>query len=63
MNRKIFNCINGKCYSALAESCLFCKFCTDIYSDSNGPYLCMCIKELDVELGIQGLCSDFEEEE
>ena len=63
MNRKVFNCINGKCYSALATSCLFCESCSDIFVDSTGPYLCICTKRLDTDLGAQGLCSDFKEEE
>lgn len=63
MNRKNFECINGKVYSALANSCLFCFHCNEILVDYKGPYKCYCSLGLDDEYGIAGKCDKFEEDQ
>lgn len=54
---------NGKIYCAKENSCLFCRHCTDIFYDHNGPYLLVCELELSCEAGMSGNCKRFEEGE
>lgn len=35
----------GQAVKALANSCLFCKYCTDIFYDWNGVYNTVCKKK------------------
>ena len=44
------------------RSCFFCDNCTDIFYDSDGPYMWFCRKDGDTELGVSGKCEYFEEE-
>lgn len=50
----------GKKYVAKKNSCLFCKYCTDIYWDyTNGIYSIVCDKEKSIDNGIAGKCAYF----
>lgn len=43
MNKKEFECENGKTYLLPENHCAFCKHCPDIFFDyTNGPYLFIC---------------------
>lgn len=50
--------------TAHKNSCFFCKRCTDIWWDyTNGPYMWLCTKEVDVEAEFfRTGCQEFEEE-
>jgi len=49
---------------AYPMSCFFCRHCTDIFFDyTHGPYMFMCELDLDVDLGLQGKCDGFEEDD
>ena len=57
----LFKCDNGKLYAAPLNSCLFCKHCTDILYDSNGPYHCTCdVGEDPTDYTLDCSCIDFE---
>ena len=45
------------------KCCLFCVFCTDVYFDyTNGPYMFMCARDGDTDLGVAGNCQLFLDE-
>lgn len=47
---------------AHAKSCFFCDHCTDIFFDSDGPYMFLCDIAGDVHSGLSGTCEGFYEE-
>lgn len=51
---------------ARPNSCFFCDNCTDIFFDyKNGnpaPYMWLCDKGNDTEVGMMGKCQDFNEQ-
>jgi len=46
-----------------SNCCLFCKECTDVYYDSNGPYGIVCLKGGNFEDGMLGKCPYQKEQE
>lgn len=44
---------------APVTSCLFCKYCTDIFYDWNGIYKTVCKKDKDIVKGSKGKCKAF----
>lgn len=52
----------GLVVMALPKSCLFCKYCTDIFFDSGGVYLTTCHKNRDIVKGANGKCKLFKQE-
>ncbi len=50
-------------YVTRPNSCYHCKFCTDIWYDSQGVYMLHCdIKEANIKRGKLGKCKYFREE-
>ncbi len=62
MTMKEYKLQSGEIVMARSDSCLFCKYCTDLFYDWGGVYLTVCSKELDYVKGAKGECTDFEEE-
>lgn len=60
---KIWESRLGSRYVARVTGCLFCKNCTDILIDSQGPYMLTCSKGLDTYFGMSGECESFVEED
>ena len=58
MNKKEFECANGRTYLLPENHCAFCEYCTDIFFDyTNGPYMFICeLCEIDYEK-----CNSFKE--
>ena len=56
---KAFECDNGRVYNLPEKHCAFCRNCTDIIYDSNGPYLFTC----DIGEGDYETCGMFEADE
>lgn len=53
----------GKQYVARETSCLFCKYCTDVFWDyTNGIYLVYCALDLDIDIGLSGNCKKYKGE-
>lgn len=51
----------SKYYSAFlvpSNYCVFCEKCTDIFYDSNGPYMCMCNAQHQYENGCKYFVED-----
>ena len=61
MTWKDYELESGEVVTARSNSCLFCKYCTDLFYDWGGIYLTVCSKDLDIVKGAHGECSDFEE--
>ena len=59
MKMKPFECDNGRVYNLPEKHCAFCQNCTNIFYDSNGPYLFIC------DIGGDGYktCGKFEPDE
>lgn len=56
-----FKCDNGKTYVAPLDCCLFCKHCSDILYDSDGPYHCICkVGKEPADYTLDRSCADFE---
>ena len=55
----IYKLQSGQEVKALANSCLFCKYCTDLFYDWNGVYMTVCKKNKNVVIGSQGKCKAF----
>ena len=53
---------SGEGWECHPKSCVFCDNCSDIWYDSNGPYMISCNKGLPEEIGIKGQCKYFTEE-
>jgi len=60
--KKLFQLEFGMTVEAEAESCLFCRHCTDLFYDSECVYALVCAKDKDVVVGCNGNCSYFENE-
>ena len=58
---RLFYCANRKVYVCDEKCCLFCDHCTDVFYDSDGPYLLICDIAKDTEIGMQGICEHFKE--
>ena len=58
----IYKLQSGQEVKALANSCLFCKYCTDLFYDSGGVYLTICKKNKDIVNGAGGKCKAFKRE-
>lgn len=59
---KIWESRLGGRYVARETGCLFCKNCTDILIDAQGPYMLTCSKGLDTHFGMSGECKHFKKE-
>lgn len=53
---------DGQIVKALYNSCLFCKYCTDLFYDWGGVYLTVCKKQKDIVRGAHGKCKAFKNE-
>lgn len=42
------------------KSCVFCKYCTDIWYDLHGIYMSFCEINKNTEIGLNGKCKNFE---
>lgn len=51
-----------KKYLALKTACPFCKHCTDVFCDQNGPYMWVCDLNNNCAYGMSGKCKDFKKE-
>lgn len=54
-----YELLNGLKVKALSNSCLFCKYCTDLFYDLGGVYLTICKKNKDIVNGAEGKCKAF----
>lgn len=55
---------DGRCYKAFKTSGFFCKHCTDIIYDFDGPYALICDLNYDTRVPCwSGTCEHFEQEE
>lgn len=50
---------DGQVVNALSNSCLFCKYCTDLFYDWGGIYATVCKKNKDPIIGSEGKCKAF----
>ena len=53
---------SGMAWRCHPKNCVFCDNCTDIWYDSNGPYVIECTKNLSQATGLKGQCKYFKEE-
>lgn len=58
-----FKLEDGRTLYADPRSCFFCDHLTDIWYDSEGPYMFLCELDNEIETGMYGNCEDFTEEE
>ena len=59
---RVWVCETGMGWCCHPRNCVFCDNCTDIFYDSNGPYMIICDKDLPQEIGFEGKCKQFFEE-
>lgn len=68
ITQRLYEMKTGPAYWCPEKSCVFCKHCDDIIYDSHGPYMFFCNYQMDpgedyTNLGYQGKCEKFEENE
>lgn len=61
-NNRIWISESGEMWVCDPQSCVFCDNCTDIWYDSNGPYMVSCNKGFCEDAGIRVRCEHFVEE-
>ena len=58
-----WECENGSVYGMPYNHCVFCNHCTDIYYDSDGPYMFSCNINKEIELAeTECKCAFFEDD-